>query len=225
VVHVDSWVLNVIANVMASDEPITVRDIFFYPVKVLTGERLASIQNRFGDATNILTVFCNSRQVAKRKLTDAFGRATIEKNFDAFMGKISGGQPKVIEGVGGHVLSDHASPMLSIINLASVKDLERVTQKSVNSRRFRGNILINGLAPWQEFDWIRKSVAIADVYFSVTGRIDRCAATNVNPDTAEREMNIVASLKRGFDHIDMGVFIRVETAGTIKAGAYLTPPT
>jgi uncharacterized protein len=257
---------------MATDEPITIHDIFRYPVKGMTGERLdraellpgqaiandrrfalalsstragaaatewmpksnflmlmrderlASIETRFDDVTDTLTVFRNDRQVAKGKLTDAVGRATIEEFYGAFMGKESGGRPKVIEGAGGHVLSDHASPVLSIINLASVKDLERVTQKPVDPRRFRGNILIDGLAPWQEFDWIEKSISIGDVRCTVTGRIDRCAATNVNPNTAERDMNIVMSLKRGFDHIDMGVFVRIETAGTIETGARLTLP-
>ncbi len=257
---------------MSAEETITVSDIYRYPVKGLTGERLdsvtlspgraiandrrfalalsstraeaaatewmpktnflmlmrderlASIETRFDDATDTLTVLRNDRQVAKGALTSAVGRATIEEFFGAFMGKESGGRPKVVEGAGGHVLSDHASPVLSIINLASVKDLERVTQKAVDPRRFRGNLLIDGLPAWQEFDWTGKSIAIGGVRLAITGRIDRCAATNVNPDTAERDMNIVMALKRGFDHIEMGVFGRVETTGTIETGARLTPP-
>lgn len=254
------------------EQPISVGDIFRYPVKGLTGERLeraelspgcalandrrfalalsstradaaatewmpktnflmlmrderlAGIETRFDDATDTLTVFRNDHQVAKGKLTDAVGRATIEEFFGAFMGRESGGRPKIIEGAGGHVLSDHKNPVLSVINLASVKDLERVTQSPVDPRRFRGNILLAGLPAWREFDWIGGSIIIGGVRLTVTERIERCAATNVNPATAERDMNIPKSLKMGFGHVDMGVYVHVETAGSIETGALLTPP-
>ncbi len=58
----------------------------------------------------------------------------------------------------------------------------------------------------------------------VIGRIERCAATNVNPETAARDMNIPLALKRGFGHVDMGVYAKVLTAGEITLGDRIVAP-
>ncbi len=188
-------------------------------------ERLAQLETRFDDATDSLSVLRGGRQVSRGKLTDRVGRATIEEFFAAFMKDECRGRPKIVEAAGGHVLSDHRAPVISIINLASVKDLERVTQRPVDPLRFRANIWLTGTAPWHEFEWIDKEITIGEVKLTVTKRIDRCAAINVNPATAERDQNIIKALQMGFRHIDVGVYARVETAGTIRTGASLTPPT
>ena len=56
----------------------------------------------------------------------------------------------------------------------------------------------------------------------VTARIDRCAATNVNPNTAIRDMNVIKALQRGFGHIDMGIYADVVTGGDIVSGDRIT---
>ena len=113
--------------------------------------------------------------------------------------------------------------MISILNLASVKDLERVTQKPVDPLRFRANLWLDELEAWRELDWVGRDVKIGNVSLNVTQRINRCAATSVNPQTAERDLNVVKSLQRGFGHIDMGVFARVATNGAIRQGDEVSP--
>ncbi len=54
--------------------------------------------------------------------------------------------------------------------------------------------------------------------------IGRCAATNVNPETAERDRNIPLSLKQGFRHTRMGVYAKVTVDGEIAKGDSVTPP-
>ena len=186
-------------------------------------ERLAQLETQFDDETDTLSVFRGGKQVARGKLTDRIGRGTIEDFFDAFMTDEARGRPKLMEATGVHVFSDHNAPVISILNLASVKDVERVTQEPVEPHRFRANIWLEGTAPWHEFEWIDKQITIGDVRLTVTARIDRCAAINVNPKTAERDQNIVKALKMGFRHIDVGVYARVETAGTIRPGDILIP--
>lgn len=188
-------------------------------------ERLAQLETRFDDKADTLSVLRQGKQVARGKLTDGIGRSTIEGFFAAFMQDEARGQPKVVEAADGHVLSDHKAPVISILNLASIKDLERVTQKPVDPLRFRANIWIEGTAPWHEFEWINKEITIGAVKLTVTDRIDRCAATGVNPTTAERDMNIVKTLQMGFRHVDFGVYAKVETAGCINVGDTLNSPT
>ena len=181
-------------------------------------ERLALLQTQFDDQTDILTILRGGRLVARGKLTDRIGRHTIEDFFDAFMKDEVHGRPKLVEAADAHVLSDHRTPVISILNLASVNDVERVTQKPIDPRRFRANVWLKGATPWQEFEWVNKQITIGDLHLTVTERIDRCAAINVNPITAKRDQNIVKALQMGFRHIDVGVYANVETKGAIRTG-------
>ena len=186
-------------------------------------ERLAQLETQLDDKTDTFNVLRKGKQVARGKLTDSIGRGNIEDFFDAFMKDESHGRPKLIKASGTHMFSDHDAPVISILNLASVKDVERVTQQPIEPRRFRANIWLEGIAPWHEFEWIDEQITIGDVRLTVTARIDRCAAINVNPTTAERDQNIIKALQMGFRHIDVGVYARVETSGTIRPGDPLTP--
>ena len=157
-------------------------------------------------------------------VTTPVGRAMIEEFFAAFTGEGARGRPKLVEAADGDVLSDHPSAVVSIINLASVKDLERVTGKPINPARFRGNIYLEGLDPWAEFDWLGREIAIGGARLEITQRINRCAATNVDPETAERDLNIPKDLQRGFGHVDLGVYGCATAAGRVAAGDRLVSP-
>lgn len=185
-------------------------------------EKLAQLEAVFNDDTETLTIKRGGRQVARGALTQKIGRTMIEDFFAAFMGDEARGRPKLVEAAPGHALSDHNKPVISIINLASVHDMERVVGAALDPRRFRGNFLIDGLAPWTEFDLCGKRLLVGDAVLEVTERIDRCGATNVNPLTAERDLNIPRDLQRGFGHIDCGIFARVISGGSVSAGDIVT---
>lgn len=187
-------------------------------------EKLAKLRTRFEADSGVLTVERGGKQVARGDVTTPVGRAMIEEFFAAFMGEAARGRPKLVEAADGDVLSDHPNAVISIINLASVKDLERVTGKPVDPMRFRGNIYLEGLNPWAEFDWVGKEIAIGGARVEITQRIDRCAATNVDPETAERDLNIPKDLQRGFGHVDLGVYGRVTGGGRVAAGDRLDSP-
>mgnify|MGYP006090790937 FL=1 len=127
-------------------------------------------------------------------------------------------RPKLVEVAEGHVLSDHNNPVVSIINEASVKDLERVVGKEIDPRRIRCNLLIDGIKAWAEIDLCGKQIKIGDAVLEVTVLIDRCGATNVNPVTAERDLNIPKDLQRDYGNIDCGVYARVIKSGCVTFG-------
>ena len=181
-------------------------------------EKLAKLTTRFDDATGTLSIERVGKPVAKGNITTTIGRAMIEEFFAAYMGKDAKGRTKLVEAEPGITLSDHQGAVVSFINLASVKDLERVTGAAIDPIRFRGNILLQGLDAWAEFDWIDQSINVGGATLSVTNRIDRCGATNVDPDTGARDLNIPKDLQRGFGHIDMGVYGTVTTGGDIATG-------
>jgi uncharacterized protein YcbX len=77
---------------------------------------------------------------------------------------------------------------------------------------------MSGTAPWAEFDWLGREITVGETRLVVQARTDRCGATTVNPDTAMRDANPVLELKRGFGHIDLGVFAEVLVGGEIEPG-------
>jgi MOSC domain-containing protein len=58
----------------------------------------------------------------------------------------------------------------------------------------------------------------------VIAAITRCAATQVNPATAARDLDIVGALQRGFGHNLMGIYAEVTEGGEVAQGDALVPP-
>ncbi len=180
--------------------------------------KLAALETRFDESDNELTVLRNGKQVARGKLTDPIGRAMIEDFFAAYMGSDALGKPRLADAGEDIVFTDQKDKLISIINLASVRDLERITGKEIAPLRFRANIYLDGIAPWSEFSWIGKDIASGDVTLSVCDRTDRCGAVNVNPENGDRDENLLKALQAGFGHTDMGVFVHVTEGGDISIG-------
>lgn len=188
---------------------------------LMRDERLATLRTHFDDATETLTVQRDGRQVARGKLDTPIGRQMIEQFFAAYMMSELRGAPKVVS-ADGHSFSDVAAKWVHIVNLATVRDLERTLGKPVDPLRFRANIYIDGAPPWSEFGWLDKTLDIGGVTMTVTKRTQRCDATNVDPVTAKRDMAIPAMLMRTHGHTDLGIYATVTTAGAIATGNLLT---
>lgn len=188
---------------------------------LMRDERLARLRTRYDEATGVLTIQRDGKAVARGNLGEPHGRLVIEQFFSAFMGADVRRMPKLVEAP-GHMFSDVAAKLVSIIGLASVKDIERVARSTVDPLRFRANVYVDGTAPWAEFDWIGRTLTMGSASFRVVKRIRRCAATNVDPTTAARDMNIPLLLQDAFGHTDCGVYAEVITAGTISLGDAVT---
>ncbi len=184
-------------------------------------EKLARLAAAFDAESGELTLERDGKQVTKGKITDPLGRTVIGQFFASFLTGQTRGTPKVVEAP-GFSFTDAPNKFVSLINLASIKDLERVARQDIDPHRFRANIYLDGLAPWQEFGWIDRDIKIGGAHLHIEARISRCPATNVNLKTAERDMNIPQLLRKGFGHIDMGVYAWVTTGGDIQAGDQVT---
>jgi hypothetical protein len=188
---------------------------------LMRDEKLAQLRIAFNEETGELAIHRAGKQVVRAKATEPLGRTLIEQFFAGFLGAAVRGTPKLLEAP-GHMFTDTPEKCLSLISLASITDLERVMRADVDPLRFRANIYFEGAPAWAEFDWIGKEIEIGPARLRVTARIDRCAATSVNPVTAARDMNVVKALQRGFGHIDMGVYAEVIGGGEIATGDRVT---
>lgn len=184
---------------------------------LMRDEKLAKLQTFYDETQGTLEIRRNGKTVKKGNITTPVGRALMEDFFAAFMKGQPPGKPKLVQAP-GHMFSDKRDQVVSIINRASVADLERIVGQPVDPLRFRGNFLLAGLNPWAEFDWLEKEIAIGAVRLHIVKRIQRCPATDVNPETGIRDMQIPMALKRGYGHTDMGVYATVIAGGMVAAG-------
>jgi len=180
-------------------------------------EWLAGLRTDFDDTTDVLTISHNGSIVALGNLETVQGRAAIEQFLATdFAGQIKG-PPKVISG-GGHSFSDVARKVVSIINLGSVAAIEDMIGQPVHPLRFRANLYVSGWPAWQEFELLGQTLAIGETRLKVVKRIVRCAATNVDPETAARDLNIPSAIMRRLGHNECGVYAEVTAAGAIAIG-------
>jgi uncharacterized protein YcbX len=188
-----------------------------YFLMLMRDEWLAGLDTRFDDASHTLTIRHNGRVAAEGNLETTEGRAAIESFIaKTFAGQIKG-PPKVLSSP-GHSFSDVARKVVSVINLASVRAIENMVDMPVHPLRFRANLYVEGWPAWSEFDLLDRTLAIGNTRLKVVKRIMRCAAINVDPDTAERDLAIPQALQRRLGHADCGIYAEVVTGGTITAG-------
>ena len=81
---------------------------------------------------------------------------------------------------------------------------------------------VSGWPAWHEFELLDQTLAIGKVRLKVVKRIVRCAAINVDPETAERDLNIPPALMRQLGHNECGIYAEVIADGTIAAGDAVT---
>jgi uncharacterized protein YcbX len=184
---------------------------------LMRNERLASLEARFDDATRTLTILRGGRQVAKGDLETPLGRRLIEQFLAAHMQSALRGAPRIVSAE-GHSFSDVAAKCLHVINLASVREIERIAGRPIDPLRFRANVHIEGVPAFAEIDWVGRGLQLGGVVTRVFDRTVRCEATNVDPATASRDMAIPALLQRTWGRSDFGVYAVVATGGEVAVG-------
>ena len=134
-----------------------------------------------------------------------------------FLGAEARGTPRFLH-IPGHVFADDARPVISLIGLDSLADLEARAGAPRHRLRFRANIYLSGVPAWAEFTWVGQEIALGGTRLRVLNRIVRCPATQVNPDTAEVDSDGPQELNRLYGHTHCGVFTEVIEGGRLALG-------
>jgi len=114
--------------------------------------------------------------------------------------------------------SDKVFNSMSLINLKSIKDFEKKINEKIEFQRFRGNFYFNGIEAWEERNWIGKTIKINNVLFKVERHIPRCTAINLKPQTDYNGLNLLQSLKKTYNHFDMGIYLKSLNDGKVEVG-------
>ncbi|QLP97103.1 MAG: MOSC domain-containing protein [Rhodoblastus sp.] len=187
-------------------------------VMLMRDERLAEFETRYDDATTTLIVSQDGEEATRGDLSTPEGRAEIAAFFALLRRDDSHGPTRVLSAPAGFRFTDSTKGFVSLINRASLDDLGRMVGRAIDPRRMRGNILVDGLDAWEEFGLVGKTLALGEARLVVTHRIQRCAATNVDPTTARRDMEIPHWLMEHCGHMDCGVYARIARGGRIAVG-------
>lgn len=118
-------------------------------------------------------------------------------------------------------MTDSEFPSISINNLASHRAVAQKLGMDLDPFRWRGNLILDGFALWEEFEWIGHTLQIGPVEIEIVERIERCMATTANPATGERDADTLGALE-SWGHRDFGVYGVVKTGGEVSCGDPVT---
>jgi GntR family transcriptional regulator/MocR family aminotransferase len=164
-----------------------------------------------------------ARPLLAANLATPAGRSAVESFFRDRLPALAAA-PKLVRAVDDGHFMDKPDSVMSCINLATVRSLEALWGRSMHPLRFRANFYIDGVAPWAEFGWIGREILLGDVWFRVDRRNGRCGATNVDPVSGERDMDIPSALRESFGHKDLGVYLVARNAGEVLVGDAVKVP-
>ncbi|MEE4238622.1 MAG: MOSC domain-containing protein [Anderseniella sp.] len=217
-----AWAIETGARKFNPAQPAWLPKISF--AQLMSHEKLAQLETSYeaSDGGAVLTILRDGKQVARGNLATQIGRQLIEQFIAGFMATELRGSPKIVH-ADGHHFADVPARFISLLNLASVREVARVAGKPIDPRRFRANIHIDGAEPWEEFKWLgRNMCAGGKPLFRVAERITRCAATSVNPDTSVRDVNLPRLLASAFTHEDCGVYVSAIADMELETGQAIT---
>lgn len=179
--------------------------------------KAAAIRSAYEARTHTLSLHAEGHAPLLADLSDPAGRAAAASWVTAFLGEEARGALRLSE-VPGHAFTDIPDKAVSLIGLASVAELGAQAGMELDPLRFRGNILFSGAAPFAELDWVGREVLLGGARLKVFRRTKRCAATEVNPATAERDAKPPRWLMERYGHADLGIYATVLDGGRVAVG-------
>lgn len=192
-------------------------------------EGLAALRTRLDSRTRVLTVGKDGDEEFHADLSTQAGRDAVGTFFTNYAGEAARGRIRLVS-ARGHKFTDvsvRSAAMMravSLINLATVRALQDVVGTEVQPLRFRANIYLDGLAAWEELDWVGRDVRIGGLRLHGALPTRRCAAIDVNPITGQRDMTLPKAIMRHRGHPNLGIYLEIIEDGSIHAGDKVVLP-
>ncbi|MEO8113438.1 MAG: MOSC N-terminal beta barrel domain-containing protein [Phenylobacterium sp.] len=186
--------------------------------------RVAAARTRYDAASGVMEVSGPGLAPIFANLHEPTGRDAFAAWLTDLLGEEVRGTLKVIAAPGAHRFTDHPLGQVSIINLASLRDLGQRMGVELDPLRFRANLYVEGWPAWAENDWTDRRLMLGWVEAKVFKPIVRCAAIHVDPVTAERDLDLTKALFDNYGHLHCGIYVRVSQPGRVGLGDAVTTP-
>ena len=188
--------------------------------------QVAAVRTSYDAASRVLTAEAPGRAGFSGALDAADGRAAFAAWLTTVLGAEARGPLKVVEARGAFRFTDHPLGQVSIINLASVRELSARMGVELDPLRFRANLYVEGWPAWAELDWAGARMMLGWAQATVFKPIVRCIATHVGPSSGRRDADVTKALFDHYGHMHCGVYVQVTAAGEVALGdAVAGPPT
>ncbi len=190
---------------------------------LMRDERLAGLASHFDPETWVLTLKVQGHPVLGADLSTPEGLAATEAFFARMFDLPPDQAPRFVHAAPHRftdvsVVSAGLMNAVSLINLDSVAELQARIGAEIDPRRFRANICFSGWPAFSELAQEGREIAIGAARARVTLRTRRCAATEVNPLTAKRDLPIPRLIHQHYGHADMGIYAELLTGAVIRPG-------
>ena len=191
---------------------------------------VAPVSCEFDNESMVLSLRLGDNIIAQGEIGSADGRIQMEQDFERFLKDLSGDSaidperfPIHLEGDGtSGRFHDRPSGQISMHSVESGDALSEVIGESpLLEQRFRSNVVIRGLEPWQELEFIGNTITVGTARYEVTGPIIRCRAVHANPSTGLVDQQILKVLTKEFGQEEptFGVLLKpVGEAAMIHVG-------
>lgn len=180
--------------------------------------QVARARTAYDDATGVLTALAAGQPPIAADLTDPAGRGAFAAWLAGLVGDDARGPLQVLPAGPDHAFSDHPLGQVSVISLASVRDLEARIGRPIDPLRFRANLYVDGWPPLAELDWTGRRLAFGGLEATVFKSIVRCAVTHVDPLSAQRDLDVTKALFDAYGHMNCGVYLHVTRPGAVAVG-------
>jgi uncharacterized protein YcbX len=186
--------------------------------------KVAAARTRYDEATGTLSATSPEGPAFIGRLSEPAGREAFAAWLTDLLGEDARGPLQVLEAPAAHRFTDHPQGQVSIINLASVRDLAQRMGVELDPLRFRANLYVEGWPAWAENEWTGRRLMLGWARAEVFKPIVRCAATHVDPQTAERDLDVTKALFDSFGHMSCGIYVRVTSPGRVSLGDACAAP-
>lgn len=193
---------------------------------------LAALECHYEAETAVLTVKRQGVEVLTAETNIAAGRDRISSFFTEYLAAIEPTKEarhpqfaplQLVGDTSGETRYPDREPVhISLLSQATLDQLTVRAGSHIDVRRFRPNIVLEGMEAWSEFELIGKHFQLGRARIEVTARIGRCVNIEVNPETGDRDISLLSLLQQEFGHAQTGVLAKVINSGNVKIGDVLT---
>jgi uncharacterized protein YcbX len=215
------------ANAEAHDEEWTTKHS---QVALVNTPGLWGLTVSFDDHDLCLRLATNGLNLADESVSEPAGRSTLAEAMSDFVQSLDVNPlfdrpdrlPLKLVGDGRMPMHhDRKAGWVTLHSRASLAALaEAIGDPNLGERRFRSNVVVDGIVPFEELSWIGRRVRIGDAEFVGEAPVVRCLATHANPSTGTRDLDVMGTLVKKFGHENptFGVILRPVGQSTVKLG-------
>jgi len=180
--------------------------------------KVAGVRTRLDEAAGVLHAAATGHEPISVRLNEIEDAQAFEGWLAAVLGDEAQGPLRLISAP-KHRFLDDPSGQISLTNLASLKVLSDAAGLDLSPARLRGNIDVSGWPAFAENTLAPGArVRLGGAWATVVKPIQRCIATHVNPETAERDFELVTALMQQTGKANLGVYVRIDTDGDAAPG-------